>query len=141
MLGAEKEIIANYVAAGQVRIIFWPMTDLGRTSAEAATAAYCAGEQSPLLFWELYTLLFEDTSTFRADRDYFIQQATAVGADRSAFATCFDAGEQMALVDELDQERRDMGILRRPTFDINGTQLFGSARYETFAEAIEAALP
>lgn len=141
MQGAEKEIVANYVTTGEVRIIFWPLLDLGQSSHDAAASVYCAGEQDPALFWSLYDLLFADRQTYGGDRDYFINQAASIGADRDGFTTCFDAGEMHMLVSELNDERREDGVFQRPTFDINGQRLFGNVPYDTFAAAIDTALP
>lgn len=140
-MGAEKEIIDTYVTAGQVKIIYWPITDIGPRSVDAAAAAHCVGEQNADLFWAYHDLLFENYGeTYRGDRDYFIDQAAAVGADREVFAACFDEGESHAFVRELDQERRDMGILQRPTFDINGQFVYGAPPFETFDAVIQEAL-
>lgn len=142
MVGPEQQIIEQYVAAGQVQIIYWPITDLGVNSINAAATAYCAGEQDPALFWDVYYTLFQNYGqTYRGDRAYFLETAVAAGADEAQFAACFDSGEKQGLVQALDQERRDNGIRQRPTFEINGQQLFGAVPFSTFEGAIEDVLP
>ena len=89
MLGAEREIIANHVLNGQVRLVFWPMLDLGPNSANAAAAAFCAGEQDPAAFWAFHDTLFENQAdVYGADRDYFVNMAATAGLDGAAFAAC-----------------------------------------------------
>ena len=142
MLGAEREIIANAVAAGQVKLVYWPMLDLGPNSENAAVAAFCAGEQDPAQFWAFHQTLFEDQrSVYLARRDYFVQTAAALGLDGPAFETCFDGDATRTLLADLDATRREAGVRQRPTFDVNGQRLLGSQPYGTFAEVIASQLP
>jgi protein-disulfide isomerase len=142
VLGAEPEIVANHVLSGQVKLVYWPMLDLGPNSENAAAAAFCAGEQDPALFWAVHHALFEDQrSVYLARRDYFVDTAVAQGADRQAFEECYDGDETRTLLAELDATRRDAGVTQRPTFDLNGQRILGSQPYETFAEAIAIQLP
>ena len=139
MLGAEQDIITNHVATGEVRLIYWPMLDLGPNSENAAVAAFCAGEQDPAHFWAYHHTLFENQrSVYLAGRDFFVETAAALGLDGPIFESCYDGDETRALVIELDEARRAIGIRQRPTFDVNGLILLGAQPYETFAEAIAA---
>lgn len=142
MLGAGKQIVDTYVANGQVKVIFWPITDIGQTSVDAAASAYCVGQQDVGAYWRFHDLLFEQyIQTFRGNRDYFASAAGVVGADQAAFEACYDGGEGHALVTNLNQTRLDMGINRRPTFDVNGSLLFGAPPFATFDQLIQASLP
>lgn len=136
------EIIETYVSTGQVKVEFSPILDLGPNSLNAAAAAYCAGFQNPVAFWELHDTFFANQGeVYRADRDYFVNAAAAAGADQAAFASCYDGGEAHALVSEHDSARRRANISIRPTIDVNGQLLFGAQPFAAFAQAIEAALP
>lgn len=142
MLGAERDIVANHVLTGQVKMVYWPMLDLGPNSENAAAAAFCAGEQDPALFWAVHHALFEEQrSVYLARRGYFVDTAVALGADEAAFEACYDGEEMRALLAQLDEFRREAGVTQRPTFDVNGRRLLGSQPYETFAGVISAALP
>jgi protein-disulfide isomerase len=137
VLGAEQDIIANHVLSGQVRIVFWPILDLGPNSENAAVTAFCAGEQDPALFWATHNTLFENqSSVYSAGREFFVDTAAALGLDGPAFAACYDGETTRALVRQLDEARRDAGIHQRPTFDLNGQRFIGAQPYETFAAAI-----
>ena len=137
MLGAEREIIANEVAAGQVRLVFWPMLDLGPNSLNAATTAFCAGEQDPAAFWAAHDTLFANQGeVYGADRQYFVDVAAGLGLDATAFAACYDGETVRDLIAALDAARREAGIFNRPTFDLNGQRLIGAQPYDTFAAAI-----
>ena len=148
MQGAEKEIIASHVAAGDVRIVYWPMLDLGPNSTNAAIAAFCAGEQDPAEFWRYHDTLFNNQrSVYLAKRDYFMTTATDLGLDGEAFAACYDGDDMRALLEALDQTRRsEREVSVRPTFDIAGPsgepqRIFGSQPFETFDAAIQTKLP
>lgn len=142
MLGAERDIIANHVLAGQVKLVYWPMLDLGPNSENAAVAAFCAGEQDPAQFWAYHDALFEDQgSVYLARRGFFVDLAAELGLDGPAFETCYDGDATRALLEELDNARREAGVSQRPTFDVNGLRLAGSQSYEIFAEVIAAQLP
>ncbi len=141
MLGAGREIIADYVAAGLVRVVYWPMLDLGPNSHNAAAAAFCAGEQGVDAFWQMHDRLFEQQSdVFRADRDDFVNTAVALNLDPLAFGQCYDDGRGHTLALTLDNARRELGIVSRPTFDINGARLLGNQPYPVFAATIDNAL-
>lgn len=142
MLGAERDIVANHVSTGQVKMVYWPMLDLGPNSTNAAAAAFCAGEQDPALFWDYHHALFENQrSIYLAQRDFFVDTATGLGLDAAAFEACYDGDDVRTLLDQLDDARRDAGITQRPTFDLNGRRLLGAQPYETFAEVITGSLP
>lgn len=142
MLGAEREIIANEVAAGQARLVFWPMLDLGPNSLNATTTAYCAGEQDPAAFWAAHDTLFENQGDlYGADRQYFVDVAAGLGLDATTFVACYDGAAVREEVAALDAARREAGIFNRPTFDLNGQRLIGAQPYDTFAAAISSLLP
>ena len=145
MLGAEQEIIANHVLNGQVRLVFWPILDLGPNSANAAAAAFCAGEQDPAAFWAVHDALFANQrDIYGADRSYFIDLAAA-GLDRAAFEACYDGEAVRDLISTLDEGRRQLSVFQRPSFDLAsaaGTQrLLGALPYSAFADAFAAQLP
>ena len=142
MLGAELEIIANEVAAGRVKLVYWPMLDLGPNSENAAVTAFCAGEQDPAQFWTAHHRLYEDqVNVYLARRGYFVDVAAELGLDGAAFEACYDGEAMRTLLRELDAARREVDVRQRPTFDVNGQRLLGSQPYETFAEVIAGQLP
>jgi protein-disulfide isomerase len=146
VLGAERQIIADYVNSGRVRLVFWPILDLGRNSVNAAVTAFCAGEQDPAAFWAAHDTLFaQQAEIYGADRDTFLALATNLGLDGPTFEACYDGDTVRAQLAALDDARRRQGITQRPTFDLvtaDETQrLFGAQPYDSFAAAIDALLP
>lgn len=146
MQGAKQEILGSHVAAGDVRIVYWPMLDLGPNSTNAAIAAYCAGEQDPAAFWRYHDWLYDNQrDVYLANRDTFLTTAATVGLDTDVFTACYDGDAARDLVETLDEARRDNDVSVRPTFDIIGpsgeaARTFGSQPYETFDELIRARL-
>lgn len=142
MLGPEKEIIARYVASGQVKLVFWPMLDLGPNSLNAATAVYCVGRQDVDAYWRYHDFLFANQrDVYQADRNYFLQTAIDTGVEPQQFTACFDSAEARAQMEAVDAARRDAGVFNRPTIDVNGQRIFGAQSFSVFDEAIRQQLP
>lgn len=141
MLGTEPQVIQTYVETGQARIIFWPVLNHGDPSLYSTLTAECVARQDIDAFWEVHHRLFQNQSDlWGADRDYYIEAAAAVGVDPDEFASCYDGGDALDHVLELDETRRARGIYTQPVFDVNGEQFFGSQSFDTFAQVIEGAL-
>ena len=142
MLGAERDILDNYVATGEVKIAFSNMLDHGNASLNASAAAHCVGLQDPLAFWHVHDFFFLHLDElWTADRAYFVNAATNMGVDQTTFETCYDGGTGHGVVIALDSERRQLGILNRPTLDVNGQLIFGAQPFSTFVQLIEGMLP
>ena len=142
MLGAEPEIISNYVDHGLVRIVFWPMLDHGNASLNAHAAADCIGRQDVDAFWQVHDEFFlNQGDLWQANREYFVNMAVISGVDQATFEACYDSGTGHATVMELDSIRRNLGVFNRPTFTINDQLLVGSQPFEIFEQYILATLP
>ena len=141
MLRVEPEIKANYVAAGQVALVFHHVLDHGDASRLAHRAAECAGAQDPLAFWRLHDVIFErQGELWDADAETMTALASEIGVDGAAFRACMDAPAVAEKIERMDQQRRDAGIRLRPTFDLNGQIIAGSISFQQFAEVLDAAL-
>ena len=139
MLGTEPDIIANYVETGRVKLVFWPVLNHGDPSVYSTLTAECMGQQDPDLFWAAHEYLFENQADlWRADRDYYVETAVSLGADKAAFEACYDGPDGIATILELDTIRRQRGIFSQPIFDINGEVFVGAQPYEDFATVFEA---
>jgi protein-disulfide isomerase len=121
VLGLEQEIMDNYVATGQVKVIFSPVLNHGSPSVFSTVAADCVAHQNPELFWAMHGRLFaEQAQLWTATRDYYVNTAVAIGADQAQFEQCYDDGSGLARVQALDELRRARGITSQPIFDVNG---------------------
>lgn len=140
MLRVEPEIVQNYVATGQVQLVFWHVLD-HRQSAQAHQAAECAGQQSPLDFWRMHDTLFE-----RQGELWNLENATLVGfaadleLDTAAFESCLTDQSVADKIARMDQQRRDAGIRLRPSFDVNGQIIQGAIPYDSFAQLFDRLL-
>ena len=142
MLGTEPEIIDAFVESGEARIVFWPVLNHGDPSVFSTLTAECVAQQDIDLFWEIHHHLFENQAQlWSADRDYYVNAATKIGADRETFEGCYDGMEAMDHILELDALRRARGVFGQPTFDVNGQIFYGSQSFNTFSGVIESALP
>ena len=142
MLGTEPKVIEAYVETGEARIVFWPVLNHGDPSTFSTLTAECVAQQDVDLFWEVHEVLFTNQQDlWSADRDYYVNTAVDVGAEREAFERCYDSAEAIDQVLALDALRRERGIFTQPVFDVNGQVFYGSQSFAAFSEVIEAALP
>ncbi len=136
MLGLAQTVEEEYVVTGQVKAVFWPVINHGDPSLYATMAAECVGQQDPTRFWQMHRALFERQSElWRATRDFFVQQATALGAEQVAFEACYDDPTTLEHVLALDAMRRERGIYSQPIFDVNGQYSAGSSQLLTLIRA------
>ncbi len=139
-LGTEPQIEQSYIKTGQVKLIFNPMIDLGEGSRQAHQAAACAGEQGK--FWPMHDLLFENQGAlYGGDVREISKELTAqLPLDAAQFNTCIDEERTADLVQSQEDRRRQLGILSRPTFDVNGQLIVGGQPLEVFQTTIEPLL-
>jgi protein-disulfide isomerase len=141
VLGTEPEILATYVETGDVRLVYWPMLDHGNAGLNAHAASECIGRQDVDAFWEVHDRFYANQGElWGADKAYYSSVAADVGVDPAAFEACYDSGEAHAVITELDDIRRELGIFNRPTFDINGQLLVGAQPFSSFMGVIDALL-
>ena len=127
MLTLEPEIIANYVDSGQAKLVFWPVLNHGNPSLYSTITMECVGQQGIDLAWAMHGYLFDNQSSlWRAERDFYVAAATEVGADQAAFESCYDGEDALQTVLNLDFIRRERGITGQPFFDVNGIVLGGT---------------
>ncbi|HUI89121.1 MAG TPA: thioredoxin domain-containing protein [Anaerolineales bacterium] len=138
----EPQIIQDYVATGKVYYEYRSVGGfIGPESADAANAAYCAGDQNK--FWEYHDVLFanwtgENAGDFTPDK--LRQYAAAIDLNMDQFNTCLSSG---AHTDQVNQDVRDAkvaGVQGTPAFLINGKLIEGAQPYSSFQQAIDAAL-
>lgn len=137
VLQVEPELIANYVATGQLRLAFSHVLDHGDRSLLAHKTAECAGQQSPLAFWQMHNLLFErQNELWNANAEQMAQLGSEVGLDSAVLRTCLDDPAISEKVTRIDQARRERAIRVRPSFDINGQLIEGAAPFATFQKVL-----
>lgn len=120
----EETFVSEYVATGKVRFVYHSMgLWIGQESADAAEAAYCAGEQGK--FWEYHDILFanqtgENVGAFLAKR--LIAFAGEIdGLDVGAFKSCLDSNKYTQRVNAGEAEGRQAGVQGTPTLFVYKT--------------------
>lgn len=135
MLDTEPQIVENYVKTGEVQIVFWPVLNHGDPSTFSTLTAECVAQQSTDAFWDIHQTLFEtQQQTWGADRDYYINLAVQTGVDQATFEACYDGGDGLAKILELDAIRRERGVYTQPIFDVNGEIFGGYQQFDFYVE-------
>jgi protein-disulfide isomerase len=142
-LGVGRQLDEEYVASGQVRVVWQHMAILGPESVLAAEAAECAGEQDR--FWEYRDRVLAE-SQGRASRNEgalgkprLKALAGELRLDGTAFNSCLDSGRYRERVQAETEAGRRQGVDRTPTLEINGQRIVGVPTMEDLRMAISAA--
>jgi protein-disulfide isomerase len=138
--GTEPQIRETYVKTGQVKLVFNPMLEHGDRSLQAHHALECAAEQDH--FWQLHDLMFAQQQELLSGsiRGAIKGLAWEAGLDTEQFNACVDAQRYVDLVQRQDEHRRQLGIRRLPTLDVNGHLIIGAQEFEVFQELIDSIL-
>jgi protein-disulfide isomerase len=141
-LDTEPQIVDTYVQAGKVYFEYRSVgAFLGQESADAAEAAYCAGDQGK--FWEYHDTLFnnwtgENVGDFTKAK--LQQYAASVGLDKAAFSECLSTGKYTQRVTQDAANAQSDGVRATPSFLINGKLVEGAQPFDVFQKEIDAAL-
>ncbi len=134
-------IKAEYVATGQVRLVFrdYPL-NIHPSAETAAVASRCAAAQEQ--FWPMYELLFATQGQRwggdpTQDREMMVAFADELNLDATAFAQCMDDPSVAQAVRTEAALAEQLGINSTPNFLINGQVIRGALPFEAFQEAIE----
>jgi protein-disulfide isomerase len=136
----EPQLVATYVARGQVRIVYRHLAFLGAESQWAAEASECADEQGK--FWEYHDRLFaaqagENRGTFSKDNLKRIGDALGLGP---SFATCVDSGRYAQRVRDETAAGQRMGVRATPTLFIQDRRIEGAASLDQLTAVIDPLL-
>jgi protein-disulfide isomerase len=137
------QAIEEYVADGQVRFIYKPMTFLGPQSVEAGKAAYCAAEQG--YFWEMHDQIWDIYATSSpsgyTQRNLTTHAEVISGLNMTQWQSCYSDPATVEALQAVDQEATQLGVTGTPTVFLNGEVLrFRSDPGPEMLNAIEAAL-
>jgi len=100
---------------------------------EAAEASMCANAQGK--FWEYHDLIFQNQD--RLTIDSFLQFASALQLDTTAFAVCFQTRAFADLVAQDFEDARVLGVKATPTFFVNGVKIEGTLPLSTWEQLIK----
>lgn len=136
----EPQLLSQYVAKGQVAIIFHHMAFLGQESNWAAEAAECASEQGK--FFEYHDKLYalqagENRGAFAKDNLKRFGAEIGLGGD---FAACVDSGRYAQVVRDDTKVGEGRGVTATPTLFINGQKIQGAASIDQLKAIIDPLL-
>jgi protein-disulfide isomerase len=142
----EKLLIDNYVANGTVYFVFKAVDYLGAASAEAAEAAYCAGDQNK--FWEMQATIFTNQGLEALSDRRLAAFGEQVGLNMDEYDECYESNKYADLIAENVANALTAGAEATPsfimTYTVNGEtktkNLQGAQPYDVFVQEIEAAL-
>ncbi len=132
-----KSLMRNH--PDDVRVVFrnFPLTELHRNAAVAASAAVCADLQGK--FWEMHDAMFSNQTALSADA--LTDTAGRLGLDRRRFSDCLSDQKHTAAILLKDVEAGDeLGVTSTPYFFIDGRPLEGSLPEEQFEKIIDQEL-
>jgi len=135
-------LVADYVATGELRLVYRDFAFLGAESIDAAVGARCAAEQNR--FWQYHDYLFanqqgENRGAFSAARLRAI--AEAVGLDMDAYSACVpDPAQRQAVLDARAAASSE-GIASTPTLLIEGQPpIVGVPDYANLRQVLDGLL-
>ncbi|MBM3945602.1 MAG: DsbA family protein [SAR202 cluster bacterium] len=131
----EPDIVADYVKAGKVQIIFEHYPLLGQESLRAAVASECAAGQDK--FWPYQNKLFqvqadagqasnEKLNVGRFSDAKLREYAADLGLDVAKYDACMAGSDALTAVQDDLARARSLGLQGTPSFLINGRPLSGS---------------
>lgn len=124
--GAEQDLIDEYVKTGLINYEFSSFgNSMGPESAQAAEAAYCAGDQD--LFWDYHNVLYENFSYGNSggyDEDNLIKFAKKLGMDTNSFEACLTDGKYESKVNEDLETGKALGVSGTPSILVNDVVTF-----------------
>ena len=143
--GTAEQIVADYVATGQVYLISRSTGNLlnNPNTQLAAEAAYCAADQD--MYWEYHDLIYSNQGILFYGGITFIDNylnafADTLGLDMNEFKDCLSEGKYNGRVLKDGNDAKLVGINSTPSFLINGTLVRGNLPYQEFQAYIDGAL-
>jgi protein-disulfide isomerase len=135
----------EYVATGQVYMVYNTVGSLlGHPSSIAtAEAAYCAGDQN--MFWEYHDILYANQADLFANINKKLDKtltayADSLDLDVDEFETCLKSDKFDEKIQEDFIEANEAGINSTPSFMINGNLLVGNVPLDNFREMVQREL-
>jgi protein-disulfide isomerase len=104
-------------------------------------ASECAGEQNA--FWEYEDQLYarqEQAGTAALEAQALSALASDLGLDVSRFGSCLQSGRYDEVIQKETNAAEVLGVLKTPTFLVNGRPVEGALPYDQFRQVIEDAL-
>ena len=141
----KPDISESYIDTDKANLVFVDMAFLGRDSAPAAQATYCAEDQG--MYWEYHDILYESQESKIdngwADKERLKAFAFSMNLDMTQFESCLDSGKYSKRVQYNTAQARDHDVRGTPTFVIVGPDgqqetIVGAQPFSTFKRIIDS---
>lgn len=133
--------VNEQVEAGELQVVYHPLSFLGAGSQRAANAFGCAVDQG--LTHEYYDALFtiQDASDDPFTNDNLIDLGRQIGIESDEFEACVTGGDYDGWVANVAESQVEAGVTGTPTIFLNGelTDLPPTSEPQALLDAIEAA--
>jgi len=132
----------DYIKTGRLQVVFYNFAFLTPESTQAASAALCAGDQSPAAFWRYHDLLYASRpGGMAAYSDNRLKAyARDLGLDTASFDRCFQTKAKLAQVQADVNDGRARGVEGTPTWFLNGKQEVGAMSEPALRQLLDEAL-
>jgi protein-disulfide isomerase len=129
------QLMAAY--PGQIRFVYRDLPlPMHPEAVPAAEAAHCAEDQGA--YWKYHDALF--SGQYKLGRTAYIQYASDLGLDTTAFSACLEDHRFQAEVNTNAADAASLGLSGTPSFVINGRILVGALPIASFKEIIDQEL-
>lgn len=143
-LNTKPDIVTNYIDTGKAKLVFVDIAFLGKDSAPASMASYCAEEQGK--YWDYHGFMYSNQLSIDsgwASSDSLKGYANNLGLDMDMFVSCLDSEKYSKRVQFNTDESKRNGVTGTPTFFIVGPdgeqeKLVGPQPYATFEKIMDA---
>lgn len=132
--------INEQVEAGELQVIYHPLSFLGGGSVRAANAFGCAVDQG--FTHEYYDALFtiQESSDDPFNNNNLIALGREIGIDSDAFESCVTGGDYDGWVSNVAASQLDAGVTGTPTIFLNGEEVdLPTFEPQSLLDAIEVA--
>ncbi len=141
--GTEEEFIKEYVETGLASYEFRSFGNgMGPESADAAAAAYCAGDQG--MFWEYHDVLYENYSYGNSggySEDNLLKFGEKIGLEMNSFEACVVNGTYADRVAQDQVDGKTDGVSGTPSIFVNGVLTFpGNVPFEDMKSGLDNVL-
>jgi protein-disulfide isomerase len=130
------ELLKRY--DGNVKLVHkdFPLESIHPQARQAAEAARCADEQGK--FWIYHDKLYASAQNLSSDdlKNY----AKEIGLNVESFDRCFTTAKYKGIIQKDLSEGTQLGLTGTPAFFINGREISGNQRLETFAAIVDEEL-
>jgi len=142
-LNTKPDIVTNYIETGKAKLVFVDIAFLGKDSAPASMASYCAEEQGR--YWDYHGFLYSNQLSIDngwANSDNLKEYANNIGLNMDMFVSCLDSEKYQKRVQFNTVESKRNGVTGTPTFfiigpDGNQEKLVGPQPFSVFKQIMD----